>query len=245
MSLAARVLVPERLDHLAADDPAAIASRRDLRRINRISVQPRIAARALLHHLGRPPRRILELGAGDGTTSLMLARRLAGRWPGVTMVLLDRHDLVAPETLQAFEAVGWRAEPAVGDVFDWLAGQAGARFDAVLANLFLHHFDGRLPALLAAAARLAPVFVATEPRRDRLSLAGSRLVRLIGANTVTRHDAPASVRAGFAGRELTALWPRTDGNQGWETEERRAGPFTHLFVARREEARRDEARRHA
>jgi hypothetical protein len=236
MSLAGRVLVAERLDHLAADDPAAMASRRDLCRINRISAQPGIAARALCRHLHRPPRRILELGAGDGATSLALARRLAPRWPGVTMVLLDQQGLVTPATRQGFAAVGWRAEPAVGDVFDWLAGCTDRRFGAVLANLFLHHFDGRLRGLLAGAARLAPLFVATEPRRDRLSLAGSRLVGLIGANAVTRHDAPASVRAGFTGQELTAIWP----GEGWETEERRAGPFTHLFVARQ-----DEERRHA
>lgn len=100
----------------------------------------------------------------------------------------------------------------------------------MLANLFLHHFDARLPELMTGAARLAPLFVATEPRRDAVTLAAGRLVGLIGANAVTRHDAPASVRAGFAGRELTALWPE----HGWQTEERRAGLFTHLFVARRD-----------
>lgn len=230
MSLAHRVLVPERLDHLAPDDPGAIASRRDLRRINRISAHTAIAARALCRHVASPPRRILELGAGDGSAALQLARRLAARWPAVTVVLLDRHDAVAPAIRRGFEDVGWRAEPVVADVFDWLRGHAGATFDVVITNLFLHHFDGRLPELLAGAARSAPLFVATEPRRDAFSLAGSRLVGLIGANAVTRHDAPASVRAGFAGRELTALWPCP----GWQTEERRAGPFTHLFVARRD-----------
>jgi hypothetical protein len=227
-----RVLVAEHLDRLPADDPAAIASRRDLRRINRISAQPRIMARALGRNLRRPPQRILEIGAGDGATSLFLARRLAKRWPGVTMVLLDRLDLVAPATRQGFEALGWRAEPAVADVFDWLRCRTGVRFDAVLANLFLHHFDCRLPDLLAGVARLAPLFVATEPSRDRLTLACSRLLGLIGANAVTRHDAPASVRAGFAGGELAALWPA----QGWQTEERRAWPFSHLFVARERDA---------
>jgi hypothetical protein len=294
MSLARRVLVPERLDHLPPDCPSAIASRRDLRRINRLSAQSAIAARALRRHLSRPPRRLLELGAGDGSGALQLARRLAGVWPGVTMVLLDRQDVVTPAIRRGFAAVGWRAEPVVTDVFAWLGrdhlrrlclksaagipdcegkeagvpsackgqghaaslpspwkgeGQGGglrcrhsvrhhpapkaspdAPFDAVLANLFLHHFDARLPELLAGIARLAPLFIATEPRRDAFTLAGSRLVGLIGANAVTRHDAPVSVRAGFAGQELTALWPE----HGWQTEERRAGLFTHLFVARRD-----------
>jgi hypothetical protein len=39
-----------------------------------------------------------------------------------------------------------------------------------------------------------------------------------------------SVRAGFSGNELSALWP-ADG--GWQLTERRAGHFSHLFIARR------------
>jgi hypothetical protein len=38
-----------------------------------------------------------------------------------------------------------------------------------------------------------------------------------------------SVRAGFSGRELSALWPKGD----WLLEERHAGLFSHLFTARR------------
>lgn len=229
MTLAARYLVPERLDLLPPDDSGAIGSRRDLRRINRLMRQPQIAAALLSRHLGKPPRRLLELGAGDGATSLTLARRLAPHWPGVTLTLLDRLDLVASGTRAGFDALGWRVETATGDVFDWLDRNAGERFDAVVTNLFLHHFNADLPRLLAGASRLAPLFVATEPRRDRLSLVGSRMLGLVGANAVTRHDAPASVRAGFAGDELTRLWPAA----GWTCEERRAAPFTHVFVAQR------------
>ena len=70
--------------------------------------------------------------------------------------------------------------------------------------------------------------VATEPLRTRPSLLASRLVGLIGANDVTRHDAPASVRAGFRGRELRALWePRL----GMVIAEQARMPFTHAFAA--------------
>jgi hypothetical protein len=48
---------------------------------------------------------------------------------------------------------------------------------------------------------------------------------------VTRHDAEASVRAGFCGRELSELWPKSDA---WVLTERAAWPFSHLFVARRD-----------
>jgi len=60
----------------------------------------------------------------------------------------------------------------------------------------------------------------------------SRLLRLIGCNRVTRHDAPISVRAGFTGQELSQLWP---AGQGWLLEERPAGWFSHLFIAQRRE----------
>jgi hypothetical protein len=56
------------------------------------------------------------------------------------------------------------------------------------------------------------------------------MLGLIGANGVTRHDAAVSVRAGFKGGELSALWP---ANPRWRLRERRAGLFSHLFLAQR------------
>ena len=105
--------------------------------------------------------------------------------------------------------------------------------DAVVANLFLHHFSApQLAGLLAGAARRAKVFIALEPRRSVWALAVSRMLWVIGCNGVTRHDAPVSVRAGFAGGELSRLWPAAEG---WSLVERRAGWFSHLFVAQRVE----------
>jgi len=78
-------------------------------------------------------------------------------------------------------------------------------------------------------ASRAAGFVTCEPRRSAFAVLGARLVFMLGANDVSRHDALASVRAGFAGQELSTLWPR---NAGWAIEERGAFPFTHLFVAR-------------
>jgi hypothetical protein len=97
--------------------------------------------------------------------------------------------------------------------------------------LFLHHFsEAQLAGLFREAARRAGVFVAVEPRRSRFVLVFSRWVWLIGCGPVTRHDAPVSVRAGFAQDELSQLWP-ADGN--WVLDEGPAGLFSHLFVARR------------
>ena len=77
----------------------------------------------------------------------------------------------------------------------------------VVANLFLHHFDGdACAALLAGCARRADALVACEPRRSRFALGASHLIVFLGANAVTRRDGVLSVRAGFVGQELSDAW---------------------------------------
>jgi len=39
-----------------------------------------------------------------------------------------------------------------------------------------------------------------------------------------------SVRAGFDGTEISSSWPKSDA---WELREKRAGLFSHLFLAQR------------
>src|SRR5262249_46570355 len=147
-----------------------------------------------------------DLGAGDGVFMLSVARRLAAHWRDVTVILLDRQDIVSEATRSAFRALGWRLEAVAMDAFDYL--DRSNRMDIVVANLFLHHFeDDQLARLLCGVARTAGLFVATEPRRAAVPLFGSQALWALGCNDVTRHDAVVSVRAGFAGRELSALWP--------------------------------------
>jgi hypothetical protein len=221
-----RRLEAELLDHLAADDPAAIASRRDLERINLVMRAPAIMAAALA---GLPrSRRLVDLGGGDGRFLLRVARQLP-EWRDVTAVIADRQTLLDDRTRAGFAALGWRCEIAQGDIFDTLnALEDGA---LVMANLFLHHLsDAALEEAFRLLASGAQGFVACEPRRSRMSLLGSHMVAALGANHVSRHDAVVSVRAGFAAQELSALWP---AQPGWTLEERPALPFTHLFLARR------------
>ena len=173
------------------------------------------------------------MGCGDGRLLLGVAEALASSWPPVQLTLLDRQPLVDAATVAAYASHGWQARNEVVDVLAWAAetGDATARCDIVVANLFLHHFEGaELAALLAAVARRADAFVACEPQRGRLALVASHLVGFIGANAVTREDAVLSVHAGFAGKELTAVWPEAGK---WHRREAGAGLFSHLFVARR------------
>src|SRR5580765_7947225 len=76
-----RRLETELLDVLPADDPAAVRSRSDLRLLNAVMLHPGIMARRMRRHAVDTPRRIIELGAGDGSLMLRLGCRLARHWP--------------------------------------------------------------------------------------------------------------------------------------------------------------------
>ena len=231
-----RSVEPETLDTLAANDPRAVRSRGDLRRIHVAMGTTGLLVRALRGAVPqRRPLRLLELGAGDGRQMLAVAARLAAEWPAVELTLLDRQLAVGAPALAAFARLGWTARTRVADVFDWVERPAADdddddHWDVIVATLFLHHFtDEPLARLLAAVAARCDVFLACEPRRGRLPLLASRLVGLLGANAVTREDAVLSVRAGFRGAELAALWPAAA--PGWRLDEGAAGPFSHRFLA--------------
>lgn len=239
-----RVVESEWLDTLAADEPRAIRSRGDLRRINWLMATQTLLGRSLetlLQGAGQSP--LVELGAGDGTLALRLARRLSRRWPNATLALLDLQPTVSNATLAGFRALGWQVEVIRADVLDWLAqpqvgaAAGGATRPILFANLFVHHFEGpRLQALLTGIAARAHGFSCLEPERSPTALLGSRLLGAIGCNDVTRHDAVVSVRAGFSARELSAYWPRSDD---WNLQESAAGFFSHRFQAKRIQARRE------
>ena len=240
----ARVVVAELLDHLAEDDPAAMRSRRDLQRVHRVMGTRSIVRRALTHmtadRVGTGPLRVLELGAGDGSLMLDVARSVTPSWQlvektkKVEITLLDRQSLIGSGTIARYAKLGWSARAQVTDVLDWAADSADSqpRWDVIVANLFMHHFDSaQLSVLLGAIASKTDRFVACEPSRDWLALTGSRLIGAIGANAVTREDAVLSVRAGFCADELSALWPA--GGINWHLQEYSAGLFSHCFCAKR------------
>lgn len=238
----ARVVAAETLDGLAESDPHAIRSRSDLRRVHRAMGTRSILLSALRAmtpaRRETSPWRVLELGAGDGSLMLGVARVLAPEWPPVELTLLDRQPLVSRATIDGYAEVGWTARSQAVDALDWAAAASARphtrdgplRWDLIVANLFLHHFEGRqLTALLAAIAARGDRFLACEPRRAWVALAGSHLVGALGSNAVTREDAVLSVHAGFRGNELTLLWPGAGAR--WQLQEYSAGLFSHCFCA--------------
>lgn len=220
-----RIVQPEILDALPPDDPRALRSRGNLRHVNSCMSNDVIMAKALKEHFPTAPKQIVELGTGDGHFLLRVAQKL--NWKNVNATLLDRQKNVTAETLAAFSKHGWRAEVVIADVFDWPESSV----EIVVANLFLHHFENeRLNELLRIICQRTKLFVAVEPRRAPLPFFFSRMLWAIGCNDVTRHDATVSVRAGFFCDELSALWP---DKTNWQLTERRAGLFSHFFIAQK------------
>jgi SAM-dependent methyltransferase len=227
----------EELDGLAADDPRGRRSRRDLRRVH-------IAMRSISNlqravaalRLAAQPRRILELGAGDGTLLLRFARAQRPPWNDVELTLLDRVDLVSEQTRAGYREIGWQLSFLRADALEWAASKETRRYDLCFANLFLHHFEAApLILMLQAVAAVTDAFVACEPRRSGIARFGSRLIALLGASEITRHDAVKSVAAGFTDRELSAAWNTAGGD--WNLVEFPAPPFSHCLAAARAKSR--------
>ncbi len=209
-----RVLEAELLDTLPAADERARHSRRDLRKLNWIMGHCRhmirMMRRATFHTL-------IDLGSGDGQFALNVARSL--KRP-CRLIFVDQQ-----------RVPGSPPDLVVSDVMSFLRGMDRQPGTALMANLFLHHFTGEtLRELFREASQKVDCFFACEPRRSHLSLIAIRLLPLIGCNAVTRHDAAASIRAGFLGQELSPLWPQTDL---WKLTESECGFATHSFMASR------------
>lgn len=222
---------------LAGDDPGAARLRLDLRRLHRALGTATILRRAIDRlGLGATPRRVLDLGAGDGTLLLRVARAMPPAWRGVEVTLLDREDLVTAATRKAFARLGWTLRTETADIFDWARTAAPGGYDLCVSVLFLHRLEqAARTRLLPTLARRTMAFVACEPRRSALARVGSHLVPLVGASAAMRDDAVRGVADGFAGRELSADWPPAPG--AWALDEYPAGLFLHCFAAVRVAAR--------
>jgi hypothetical protein len=158
---------------------------------------------------------------------------LQGQWPRAQATLVDRLDVLDPQTMGQFNRLGWQVCVEIAEAAEWLRQSSPPAAGAVISNLFFHQFQTEpLAELLRLAANSSRLVIALEPRRLGLSRLCVPLMWLIGCGPVTRHDGRISVRAGFAGGELSALWPE---KQNWDLVEHRVGRFSHLFIARRKD----------
>ncbi len=181
-----RVVIPELLDHLPTDDPEALRSRRDLRRINLFMGNERWICRQVRRFPEAANRGIVEIGAGDGG----LCERLARQFPKSPVAAYD----LAPAPQFPESRVDWHQ----GDLFETPAPTAGG---VVVANLFIHHFEGEALAALGRWMKHFEVIILNEPDRCRLPhLLGGIMHPFM--NRVTRHDMHVSIDAGFQQGEL-------------------------------------------
>lgn len=195
--LSRRKLTPEILDSIAHDDPGAMRSRRDLRRINRfMGSEPWI-----LSNIPEKPVSITEIGSGDGH----LLSRIARMYPGVP---ITAHDL-APRPAYLAESVEWIR----GDILRHPPSNQGG---TLIANLFLHHFTDEELAGLAAFVCTFDTIVSNEPARAGFPLLMAEFANPL-IHPITRHDMRVSIEAGFRRGELPAALGLCEG--GYEISE--------------------------
>jgi hypothetical protein len=195
-----RLIEPEILDRLPADDPEAIRSRRDLRGINFLMGNERWLAERIAR-LSSARKGVWEIGAGEGK----LLQRLASRHPEIPLTGCD----LAPRPVDLPERIVWRQ----GDVFDQLPAASGG---VLVANLFLHHFDAPLLARFGSLLANFDALCLNEPHRSSLAMWQGRLL-LPFVGPVTRHDMLVSIRAGFRLGELPEHLGLTAGD--WRVRE--------------------------
>ena len=183
-----RLLVPELLDSMDAADPRAIRSRLDLRFINAFLGNERWIRSMLCEH-SVDIHSLLELGAGKGHLLKHLHRIL----PEAILTGLDLR--ACPEGLPS--SIRWIR----GNFLETLTD---GKADACIGNLILHHFDSEALRTLGSKLQEFRLLLFSEPLRKALPMRLARMVLPL-AGEVTRHDMPASIRAGFLKGELPSL----------------------------------------
>lgn len=184
-----RVVKPEILDHLPADDPESRRSRKDLQWINFLMGNERWVCRTIRKYPRAAAMGIIELGAGGGE----LAGKIARAFPDSQVTACD----LAPRPDGLDARVVWTR----GDVLSLNDPPHGG---VLIANLFLHHFEEPSLHALGKLCGNFDVLVFNEPDRATLPhLLGAAMWPMI--NRVTRHDMHVSIRAGFAAGEIPKL----------------------------------------
>lgn len=147
------------------------------------------------------PVRILDVGSGDSRLAARLRNELLRRRRRAEFCVLDRH----LAHLQKGHPASSGLLPVVADVL--ALPFAERSFDAVMCNLFFHHFsNGAAQELLRRLGTVArEAVLINDLERHMLPYLFIRCALPFTWSPITRHDAPASVRQAYTREELTAL----------------------------------------
>ena len=199
---------PELMDDPSAPRGELARSLGFIRGVNRVLG----GRRALLWHLNRWSQRwphrgpvtLLDVGTGSADLPLAARRWAAARGLDLRITAVDLHpttlDLARAHTAGADGITLVQADALrLDDLY------APGSFDYVHAGMFLHHLGADdVVRCLGVMDRLARVgLIWNDLLRSRMSLALLAPL-LIGQPRMVRHDAAASVRAGFTRREALA-----------------------------------------
>lgn len=166
--------------------------------------------RSVLLHL--PPflpssgsARILDLGAGSGEGSMVIARWARKRGRSVQVVAADNHPQmveIARRRTAAYPEI--RVDAADALQLHYPDGV----FDAAILTLTLHHFEGdAAPQVLRELARVARGIVVSDLDRTWANYLGAKLLAwtIWAGNPITRGDGPLSVLRSYSADEMQRL----------------------------------------
>jgi hypothetical protein len=209
-----RLVQPEILDSLSTGDPAAVASRRDLVKINHWMGNYRWIS-SKVQSYGHPKtagQHYLEIGAGDGS----LAKRLYRYLPSE---MLDALDLSSKPDVWPADARWITDDLVTFNEYD--------KYTHLIANLILHHFEAEDLQQLGSRIHASGIraIIACEPCRRSCHQWQLRAGKWIGFNHVTLHDGCVSVQAGFRGVELPELLGLPASDWEWQITETWMGAY--------------------
>jgi 2-polyprenyl-3-methyl-5-hydroxy-6-metoxy-1,4-benzoquinol methylase len=166
----------------------------------------------------------LDVGTGGADVPVSLARRDEKR--RFQIAGLDSDPAIA--RIARKNAEKYSAIRIIKDDFFSFA-KRGARFDYVLASLFLHHMphDRLIETLQACDAMAKRGIIISDLLRSRNAWWGIRLATLAFGNRVSRYDGPLSVRRAFTTQELDDLARRA----GLDYLSSRRHPFFRVSLA--------------
>lgn len=176
------------------------------------------------------PIEVLDIATGSADLPLAAARWAARAGREIRIIAIDVHETtlrLAEEHVSRSPQLAPKIEIRRMDAFELLEHFPTGSFDCVHAGLFLHHLgELRIMTLLRIMERLSRDGVIwNDLVRSPIARAFIH-VATIGRPTMVRHDARASVAAGFTRGEAVDLAQRA-----WEHRPRwRWNPLTHRFT---------------